>query len=228
VGQGKVVYTSDASSEGTRRALALFLDRVEAPRTPLSPTLANRPVIELERADGGRIYTLFAAKADRPGLTSNGPWIDAPEAYTLHLGGQEVVLPLGAYGVSLVAVQKDQSVDALEGQGEFKENGSRLLASEPHVMAMSLDRRPLRESAAVALFPIGVGNVSVKTLAGIDTVEAGEVVDGHFHVLEKIPSRQADGRLTFRIDETQSQCILLLSPASKLDEAHRMMNAAFE
>jgi hypothetical protein len=228
VGKGKVVYTSDVSMEGTRRALALFLDQVEAPRTPLSPVRANRPVIELERADGGRIYTLFAAKADRPGITPNGPWIDAPETYTLRLHDQQIELPLGAYGVSLVAVQKGSSVDALEGQGEFKENGSLLVASEPHVMGMSLDRRPLRESEAVALFPIGVGSVSVRTLAGMDTVEAGEVVDGHFHVLERVPSRQADGRVTFRVDEAQSQCILLLSPASKLDEAHRMMDAALQ
>jgi hypothetical protein len=228
LGNGKVVYTSDASMEGTRRALALFLDQVGAPRTPLSPTRADRPVIELERADGGHVFTLFAAKADRAAITPNGPWIDAPETYTLRLGDQQIELPLGAYGVSLLAVQKDHSIDALEGQGEFKENGSLLVASEPHVMAMSLDRRALRESEAVALFPIGVGSVSVKTVAGMDTVEAGEVVDGHFHVLERVPSRQADGRLTFRIDEPQSQCILLISPASKLDEAHRMIDAALQ
>jgi hypothetical protein len=228
IGKGRIIYTSDTSSEGTRRALALFLDRVAAPRTPVLPMRANRPVFELERADGGRVYTMFATKPDRPGLAVNGPWIDIPEAYTLRLGDKQIEQPLGTYGVSLVAVKQDNSVDAVEGQGEFKEDGSLLMAAEPHVMAMSLDQHPLRESEAVALFPIGVGSISLKTLAGMDTVEAGEVVNGQFHVLEKIPSQQLGGRITFRIDITQSQCILLLSSAGKLEEAHQMMNAALK
>jgi hypothetical protein len=228
IGKGRVVYTSDTSSEGGRRALGAFLDRVSAPRTPVSPLRTNRPVFELQRADGGRIYTLFATKPDRPGVAPNGPWIDSPEAYTLRLGGKEIEQPLGAYGVSLVAAQKDNSIDAAEGQGEFKEDGSLLMVSEPHVMVMSLDQRPLRQSEAVALFPIGAGKVSLMTQSGLDTVEAGEVVNGQFHVMERIPSQQGGGRLAFRIDDAQSQCIVLLSSGAKLERARETMNAALK
>jgi len=226
MGKGKVVYTSDTSAEGARRGLALFLDLASAPRTPISPVHPNRPVFELERADGGRIYTLFATKPDRPVSAPNGPWIESPESYTLRGGESQVQAPLGAYGVSLVALQKDNSIDAVDGQGEFKENGSLLLASEPHVMAMSLDQHPLRESGAMALFPIGTGEVTLMTQGGLDTVEAGEVIDGQFRVLEKIPTKQIEGRLTFRIDEVQSQCILLIASAGRLEQAHQLMNAA--
>jgi hypothetical protein len=228
IGKGKVVYTSDTSAEGVRRALALFLDLASAPRTPVSPVRPNRPVFELDRADGGRVYTLFATKPDRSVTAPNGPWIESPESYTLRKDERQMQVPLGAYGVSLVAVQKDNSIDAVEGQGEFKENGSLLMASEPHVMAMSLDQHPLRESEAVALFPIGTGAVTLMTQGGMDTVEAGEVVDGQFRVLEKIPTKQVEGGLTFRIDEVQSQCILLVASAGRLGQAHQLMNAAVQ
>jgi hypothetical protein len=226
LGKGTVVYAPDATAEGARRALEVFVDRTSAPRAPLSPILPNRPMFELERADGGRVYTLFATKPDRPGLPSNGPWIDAPETYSLRVGDHQIDQPLGAYGVSLVAVRTDGSIDALEGQGEFRDGGSILMSSEPHVMAMSLDQRPLRESAAVAMFPIRAGSISLQTSEGVDTVEAGEVANGQFHVLERIPAQKVDGRLSFRIDDVQSQCLLLISSAAGPRQAHQMMNAA--
>jgi len=228
LGKGTVVYIPDTSVVGARRALEVFVDRTNAPRAPLSPILPNRPMFELERADGGRVYTLFATKPDRPGLPPNGPWIDAPETYLLRVGDHQIEQPLGAYGVSLVAVRADGSIDAVEGQGEFKEGGSILMSSEPHVMAMSLDQRPLRESEAVAMFPIGAGSVSLETPPGVDTVEAGEVTDGQFHVLERIPAQKIDGRVSFRIDDVQSQCLLLISSPAGARQAHQLMNAAMK
>jgi len=228
IGGGSVLYTSDISVEGARRGLALFLKLKSIPGTQISPERPDRPVFELDRAEGGRVYTLFSTRPERPGTSSNGPWIETPETYTLRMNDKRVDLPLGAYGVSLVAVQGDNSIDGLEGQGEFKENGSVLMGSEQHVMVMSLDQHALGESEAVALFPLGAGAVFLKTEAGIDTVEAGEIVNGQFRVLEKIPVNYSGGTLKFRIDEVQSQCVLLISSAGRQDRAHQLMNAALK
>ena len=78
-------------------------------------------------------------------------------------------------------------------------------------MAMSLDQHPLRESAAVAMFPIGAGSVSLQTESGMDTVEAGEVMNGEFHVLERSPARKVDGRLVFELTTSSPSAFCLFS-----------------
>jgi hypothetical protein len=78
------------------------------------------------------------------------------------------------------------------------------------------------------MFPIGTGSVSLQTQRGVDTVEAGEVTNGQFHVLESIPAQKVDGRLSFRIDDVQSQCLLLIFSAPGAQQAHQLMNAAMK
>lgn len=100
-----------------------------------------------------------------------------------------------------------------------------MVAAEPHVMVMGLHQHGLQDSEALAVFPLGAGAISLKADKGINTVAAGEIVGGQFRVLEKIPSKQVEGSLTFRIDEAQSQCVLLITSEGRLEHAHQLMNA---
>jgi hypothetical protein len=225
LGGGTVVFTSDNSLEGTRRAVEAFLILRSVAATRVSPLRPQRPVFELDRAEGGRIFTLLAVRPEGKDKTpENGPWIDTPERYTVNAGTKQVTLSLGSYGVALFSVRSDDAVDAIEGQGEFNEDGFPLLESEPHVMAMSLDGKPLRSAEALALFPIGAGNISVAAAPGCDVVEVGEIVEGRFRPLETIDGRYEKGRISFQIDETQSRHVLLIRSRTNRELARKLMD----
>jgi hypothetical protein len=227
LGSGAVFYTADVTTTGSRHGLEAFVRRYSIPPAALTPRLANRPVFELDRAGGGRIYTLFATRPEGDWKTRwNGPWIEAPESYTLESGGGPIRVPLGTFGISLVALRADNQVDALEGQGRFETKGSALVESEPHAMIMSLDNEPLAQSGAMALFVIGAGSFALRAAAADFIVEAGEYREGSFHPIAEIPARVDNGMLRFQIDSVQSKLLLLISRRSTLAAAHNRMKEA--
>ena len=101
LGAGHVFFTADSSLAGTRRALDVFLKTRAVPSTALSPKMPYRYIFEIDRADGGKVYTLAATRPPGEGYTANGPWIERPEKYAVSVGNGHVDLPLGRYGVSL-------------------------------------------------------------------------------------------------------------------------------
>jgi len=172
---------------------------------------------------------LFAVRPEGKDKTSeNGPWIEAPERYTVNAGTKQVTLSIGSYGVTLFSVRSDNAVDAIEGQGEFNEDSLPLLESEPHVMTMSLDGKALRGSEALALFPIGAGKISVAAAQGCDVVDIGEIVDGHFRPVETIEGRYENGQISFQIDETQSHYVVLIHSRTNRELARKLMDQAVQ
>ena len=229
IGTGHVLYTPDVSVEGTQRALHTFLETYGVPSTALSPQMPNRDIFEIDRVDGGKTYTLVATRPDRAGASVNGPWIEHPESFVINVGGKDVHLPLGVYGVSLFAVRENGAIDALEGQGKFSVDGIELLDAQPHVMAMSLDDVALTKSHAVAILPIGAGKISIVAPPDVDVVEVGEPgADAQFHPLEEIATSRQDGRLVFQIDDVQSRGLLLITSKSNRDHARQLMDAALQ
>jgi hypothetical protein len=227
LGSGTVFFTSDASPDGTRRALEAFLGLRRVQGTRISPKRESRPMIELDRADGGKVSTLFASHPNRKDEGSvNGPWIEAPESYEVDTAAGKIELPLGSYGVSLFALRGDNAIDALEGQGKFALNGSTLMVSEPHVMAMSLDEAALDRSQAIALFTIGAGKVTLAVPPAIDVVELGKIEGGKFRAVEEIRPDYENGKLTVHIDEVQASGVLLITSASNREHAHVLMDRA--
>jgi hypothetical protein len=228
LGAGHVLFTSDASLDGTRRALDAFLKMYAVPSTPLSPLRPNRNVFEIDRADGGRIYTLAATHPDADGYSVNGPWIKNPESYDLTLGDGNVRLSLGMYGVSLLAVRTDGSIDAVEGQGRFSSHGSAFLDAQPHVMITSLDDMALKKSQAIAAFALGAGKISLAAADGLDVVEVGEVDNGCFRPVDEVkPTRQGD-MLVFQVDEVQARSVMLLTSEASKEHAHQLVNRALQ
>jgi hypothetical protein len=228
LGNGQVFFTSDAGLDGTRRALDAFLRLRAVPSTALSPKRPNRYIFEIDRADGGKVYTLAATHPDEDGYTVNGPWIKDAESYGLTLGNEHVSLPLGAYGVSLLAVRGDGSIDALEGQGKFSVDGDPLLEAEPHVMAMSLDDVALNKSHAIALFVLGAGRVSIAAPEDVDVIEVGDPEGGRFHVLDEIKTSRTEGRLSLRLDDAQARGVVLITSKADQDRARQLMDAALQ
>ena len=228
LGSGHVFFTSDAGLDGTRRALDAFLQIRSIPVTDFLPKRANRDIFEVDRAGGGKIYTLAATRPEGDGYTVNGPWLDRPESFVVNTGNQRVGMPLGAYGVSLLATRRDGSIDAVEGQGKFSVDGAALLEAQPHVMAMSLDDSELSKSHAVALFVLGEGKISLAVPEDVDIVEAGEITDGQFHAVEEVKTTREDGRLTFQLDDVQTRGVLLITSKAGRDHARQLMSAAIE
>lgn len=226
LGSGHVLFTSDVSLNGTLRALDAFLKVRAVPTTNISPKRPNRDIFEMPRADGGMIYTLVATHPDGSGYTVNGPWIQNPESYTLQEKGNHIELPLGSYGVSLLAVRADGVPDALEGQGTFRMDGTTLLRTEPHVMVMTLDNAPLQRSRALALFAIGSGDVSIAVPGEIDVVEAGDIKDGQFLSHEDIPTRRTHGLLEFHLDNAQAREVMMLCSGAGREQAQTLLNDA--
>ena len=224
LGSGHVLFTSDAGLNGTRRALDAFLKLRGVPTTNFSPKRPNRDIFEIPRADGGNIYTLAATHPEGTGYTVNGPWIERPENYVLQVDGNRIDLPLGGYGVSLLAVRADGTPDALEGQGTFRVDGATLLQAQPHVMAMALDDAPLQKSRAVALFSLGAGKVSICVPAVVDDVEVGDIEGGEFRPREDIPAHRADGRLEFQVDDLQARGVVLLCSKAEREQARHLLN----
>lgn len=228
VGRGQVFFTSDAGLDGTNRALDAFLALRAVPSTALSPKRANRYIFEIDRDDGGKVYTLAATNPDTEGYTVNGPWIKGPESYDLALANAHVRLPLGTYGVSLLGVRGNGSLDALEGQGKFSVDGDTLLEAEPHVMAMSLDDAALNKSHAIALFVLAPGRVSIASADDVDTVEVGDPEEGEFHKIEEIKTSRSDGRVSFQLDDGQARGVVLITSKPDQDHALQLMNAALQ
>jgi hypothetical protein len=229
LGAGAVFFTSDRTIAGGRRALEAFLRRYSVAAVPLTPRRPNRPVFELDRVGGGKIYTLLATRPEGDWKTRwNGPWIEAPEAYTLESGAGPIRIPLGTFGVSLVALRLDNRVDALEGQGRFEAGGTALVESEPHVMLMSLDNEPLGQSGTLALFVIGSGVVALRALPDEYVVEAGEFHAGAFRPVAEIPAQVENGMLRFRIDSVQAKLLLLISRRATIGEARVLMTEALK
>ncbi len=237
LGGGHVFFTSDASLDGTQRALNVFLKMRAVPSTALSPKMPNRFIFEIDRADGGKVYTLAATNPgscfnfhcpDSDGSSHNGPWIERPENYAVNIGNERIDLPLGGYGVSLFAVRSDGSIDALEGQGRFGVDGTVMVDARPHVMTMSLDDVALTKSHAIAMFPIGAGQISIAAPSDVDLVEVGEPGADQFHPLEEIATSRQEGRLTFQIDDVQSRGVLLITSKTNRDYARQLMNAALQ
>jgi len=224
LGSGHVLFTSDASLNGTRRALDAFLKLRGVPTTNFSPKRPNRDIFEIPRAGGGNIYTLAATHPEGTGYTVNGPWIERPENYVLQVGGNRIDLPLGGYGVSLLAVRGDGTPDALEGQGTFRVDGATLLQAQPHVMVMALDDAPLQKSRAIALFSVGAGKVSISVSAVVDDVEVGDIEGGEFRPREDIPAHRADGRLEFQVNDLQARGVVLLCSKAEREQARHLLN----
>lgn len=228
LGSGSIFYTSDTGIDGLQRALDAFLSLRSVPGTPISPQRPNRPILELDRAHGGKIYTLFAVP--RPGelesRSVNGPWIKTPETYLVDTSSGRVKLPLGTYGVSLFATRREGGIDAVEGEGTFSVDEAILLKSEPHVMAMSLDKAALNKSHAIGIFAIGAGKISLATAPGVDVVEVGEIEKGRFKPIEQIKPSRTGGLLTFQIDAVESRGVLLITSRSNEKEAQQLINTA--
>jgi hypothetical protein len=228
LGRGHVFFTSDGGLDGARRGLDVFLAMRSVPSVAMSPKMPHREIFEIDREGGGKIYTLLATNPGGEEAGSAGPWIEHPESFVVNVGGKNVHLPLGVYGVSLFAVREDGSIDALEGQGKFSVDGTELLDAQPHVMAMALDDVPLTKSHAVALFPIGAGRISIAAPSDVDLVEVGELVADQLHPLEEIATSRQEGRLTFQIDDVQSRGVLLITSKTNRDHARQLMNAALQ
>jgi hypothetical protein len=228
LGAGHVLYTPDVSAEGTRRALYAFLKTYEVPSTALSPKMPNRYIFEIDRGDGGKVYTLAATNPEDVGVNHIGPWIERPETYVVNVGGKNVHLRLGAYGVSLFAVRADGSIDAVEGQGKFRVDGTELLDAQPHVMAMSLDGTALNKSHAVALFALGGGRISMALPEDTDVVEVGETAGAQFHPVEEAKATREGSRLTFHLDDVQARGVVLISSKVERDHARQLMSASLQ
>jgi hypothetical protein len=228
LGNGHVFFTSDASLDGARRALDAFLTMQQVPSVAIAPKGQNRGLFEIDRVGGGKVYTLAATNPGGEKYAVNGPWIERPESFMLQVGSTMVHLPLGGYGVSLLAARADGSIDALEGQGKFSIDGNTLLEAEPHVMAMSLDDVALNKSHALALFVLGQGRVSIAAPEDVDMVETGDLEGGQFNVAEEIKASRTEGRLTFRLDASQARGVVLLTSDAERDHARQLMNAALQ
>lgn len=227
LGQGHVFFTSDSGLDGARRALVAFLKMWAVPSTPFSPKRPDRFILELDRSDGGKVYTLAATHTNDGAFPNNGPFITSPEIYELALGKTRVQLPLGEYGVSLLAARGDGTIDALEGQGKFLANGQTLLDAQPHVMAMTLDDAELDHSQAIAIFAVGAGKISLRVPSD-RAVEMGEVGTAGFRPVEQIPATFADGMLTFQIDDVQARGVLLISSEVNRRRARILMSKALQ
>jgi hypothetical protein len=227
-GNGQVFFTSDVGLDGTRRALDAFLKLHAVPATPLTPKRPDRYIFEIDRADGGKVYTLAATHPSGDDYTVNGPWIKDLESYEVMLGNQPIHLPLGAYGLSLFAVRRDGSIDALEGQGKFSLGNTTLLDSGPHVMVTSLDDTALEKSQAIAVFAVGSGKIALAGQTGLDSVEVGEVSNGHFRPVDEIKSSRQDGLLTFQIDDVQARGVLLVTSSGGKEQARDLMSRALQ
>ena len=146
----------------------------------------------------------------------------------MNTGDQRIDMPLGAYGVSLLATQRDGSVDAVEGQGKFRMDGASLLEAQPHVMAISPDGAELNKSHAVVLFVHGEGRTSLAAPEDVDVVEVGEITVGQFHAVEEVKTTREDGRLTFQLDDVQARRVVLITSKAERDRARQLMGAALE
>jgi hypothetical protein len=228
LGGGYVFFTSDASLGGTRRALDAFLAMRQVPSVAMSPKRPNRDIFEIDRAGGGKVYTLAATNPGGEKEGGIGPWIEGPESYDVQTGNQTVHLPLGSYGISLFAMRADGSIDALEGQGKFSVGGDALLEAEPHVMVMSLDDVALSKSHAIAVFVLGEGRVSIAAPEDVDLVEVGDTEGGEFHCVEEVNASRTGGRLTFRLDHAQARGVVLITSKVERDHARQLMNGALQ
>jgi len=228
LGSGHVFFTSDAGLDGTRRALDAFLQIRSVPVTDFGPKRANRDIFEVDRAGGGKIYTLVATRPEGDGYTVNGPWLDHPESFVVNSSTHPVGVPLGAYGVSLLGTRGDGSVDAAEGQGKFSEDGAVLVDAQPHVMAMSLDDAALAKSHAVAVLALGSGKVSIRVPADVDTVEVGESVGAQFHPLEEVKATREGDLLTFQLDDVQARGVVLITSRAEREHARQLLTSAIE
>jgi hypothetical protein len=227
LGGGSVFFTSDTSPDGTSRSVKAFLKQERIQGVTVIPPSPQRPVFELPLLTGGKVFTLLAVQKEfEQTRARHGPWLEGPETHVIITNGKRVEVPLGDFGVGLFAVREDGSIDALDGQGQFKEDGVLCLDAEQHVMAMSLDHKALRESGAIALFSIGPGRVSIATAPGTDVVEIGEISRGEYQQLEAMPTHHQEGMLTFQIDATQSRQVLLISSRATHELAVRLMNEA--
>jgi hypothetical protein len=103
-----------------------------------------------------------------------------------------------------------------------------LLDSEPHVMVTSLDDTALEKSQAIAVFGVGSGKVALTAPAGLDSVEVGEVDNGHFRPVDEIKSSRQGGPLTFRIDDVQARGVLLVTSSGGKEHARALMSRAVQ
>jgi hypothetical protein len=94
--------------------------------------------------------------------------------------GVRLVLETHLPGV--VVSEAGKGLQAVESSGDVFENGSALISSDLHMMAIAFDREPLASAKRVLLLPMGTGTMTLHTKHALvkPVLLMGEIVDGRW------------------------------------------------
>ncbi|MCC6445438.1 MAG: hypothetical protein IT210_18500 [Armatimonadetes bacterium] len=148
-----------------------------------------------------------------------------PQNARFSLGAQTVSLDLGPDRIGLAAFRADGSLHAAEAQGCFTvEPFPSLFRADMHLIALALDGKDLAASKAVALLPMGTGQIALNSRAHWRKAQlsVGEIRNGRWAALETLPAALRKGAFTLAIDSDRSLNILLLTES---EEAARWRQA---
>lgn len=212
-GKGKAWFTPDIDPELPRELLAAFLEESGVQRHRITPDIPTLHCFSIDTEDGP-VYTLLTFPWDRAKRTVE---------LTAHRGTVSLVLKDQSLGI--VHINNKGGLNAIETQGLVEMNGEKVLDTDAHLMMKGLDGEDVRKSDAVVVFPITSGWLELCNQQ-IDFVEAGELADGRWRVLEKIKINRSSGNIVFNIDAIKATTVLLLYRSESRNEAVRLLEEA--
>jgi len=203
VGQGRVTYVAGPAELHGERLPALYrawLASAGVAPAPVAPEAADLQVGRVATRAGGRVWVAANWGAPRD-VTFEGR--AALHVGTEHLGW----LHLGPAGEVL----------GVMAQGDVTADGPVLAAKAP-VMALSRDGRDLRQASRLVLVPLAAGAVTLTTRNAwrAPLAVAGEVRDGAWHELGRLPVKADGGNLTVVLSEDLRDTLVIVAEPEAL------------
>ena len=134
-------------------------------------------------------------------------------------GGVELDLPSGA---SVLLIRQGGQPVSVIASGSVTIGEKEWARLESPAALVSLDGRPLTESAMLAVHLLGRGQVQINGYpAGRARVRAGRIREGRWQTLATRQPQQTDGLLVIPAEEALAFAMMVVAPEEELDEAAR-------
>lgn len=203
VGKGEVWFAGDL----IEMAPELKPEHSARYRGFLEAAGVTRLAVSPER-DDLQVFRVLGEDADAWVLANLGP------ATTAEVGG--VSVELAEHGTGYLLLGHDGTLRAVEAQGRVTRSGKPLLTIQGHAFVLAEDQADLAGSRSLLILPLQEGAIQMHE-ASLPAAEAevGEVRDGKWRVLVKLPVRIAAGAWTLPVPGEMSREMIRLGPVSK-------------
>jgi hypothetical protein len=220
LGKGRVVFNADLTANAPGGLIDAFLRDAGVDRVHTLPDDPNAIRVFHLPTEDGAVY----------GVTSEGP----QRSVTLTAAPTPVTLRITRSPMVVAGFDAQGRLTACESDGWVKVGDRTVIEATASVMVLTLDRKPIEESAAVVLLPQPEvpADVAVRLAPGIDFVEIGDVLGGVWHARRQLPASVAPEPIKFHLDAEQSLCVVLLchkaNRARQVERLRRFLQGYFD